>query len=526
MPKRARTELDDAVDRNFVKKCRVGPRRSVSGLSDEILLRILSFLTFKDLLVAERVSARFRALATDREIWKARYYDAWVRSRVRRRTPIQQLYKAKQFAKPSQRLDYGQIPRLSAAADWKRLYKIRSNWDTGAARVREIEIAKAPSPPAVAKVHQNMVFTVDERAGLRAWSQNDGTRALRSQVKIRTSAQPTCMAVGTVGGETRVVLGFDDGGLSLYKFQSAQGFSVECSHTSLDGPLMAVTLAESHIMTISKTRFLSVYHTRSKEDSTVAGESLIPIARLQSDASFAPVSIALRKIPGAIIASIAYAFNRLQSGWCLGLQEIRLSNAGQVMNSRIASTIDTAVDAIKKDGHHWELTTRSTSSLPLPLHPQLTSAPTSLSYEHPFVVCSLSDNTLMSFLVLSNTDSLEIHTGRRLWGHTSGVCGVQVNGRGKVVSISSRGNEIRSWELEDVMTTVVPSRTSTAIKAVDGLAGVVAAMAQRRAGLGLALSEMEKEQALTRRWVGFDDEQVVILGDRGQSQIMALYDFT
>lgn len=472
------------------------------------------------------VSVRFRALASDREIWKARYYDAWVTSRIRRRTPIEREDRANVLSKSAQRLDYGQRSRLSGPADWKRLYKIRSNWDIGAARVREIEIAKAPSPPAVAKVHQNMVFTVDEGAGLRAWSQNDGTRALRSQIKTKSCAQATCMAVGTIGGETGVLLGFDDGGLSLYTFRDAQGFAMECSHTSLDGPLMAVALTESHIMTISKIKFLSIYHLRSKEDSARSGEMLMPIARLQSDTSFAPIAVALRKIPGAIIASIAYAFNRLQSGWCLGLQEIRLSNTGQVVNSRVASTVDISVDALQEARHHWELTTRSTSSLPLPLHPQLVSAPTSLSYEHPFVVCSLSDNTLMSFLVLSNAETLEIHTGRRLWGHTSGVSGVQVNGRGKVVSISSRGNEIRSWELEDVMTTVVPSRASTAIKAVDGLVGVVAAMVQRGSGLGLALSEMKREQALIRRWVGFDDEQVVILGDRDQTQIMALYDFT
>jgi len=279
-------------------------------------------------------------------------------------------------------------------------------------------------------------------------------------------------------------------------------------------------------MTISKTKFLSIYHIQPKEGIKRSRELLAPIARLQSDASFTPVSVALRRIPGAIIASVAYAFNRLRSGWCLGLQELRLSNTGQVMNSRVTSTIETQVDAMPKAEQDWELITRSTSSVPLPLHPQLMSAPTSLSYEHPFVVCSLSDNTLMSFLVLSNADSLEIHTGRRLWGHTSGVSGVQVNSRGKVVSISSRGNEIRTWELEDVMTTVVPSRTSTAIKAVDGLAGVVAAMAQRGTGLGLALPEMKREQGLIRRWVGFDDEQVVTLGDRDQTQIMALYDFT
>ena len=393
------------------------------------------------------VSVRFRALATDREIWKARYYDAWVTSRIRRRIPIQREEKARHFAKAAQRSEHGQKLLQGGAADWKRLYKIRSNWDIGAARVREIEIAKAPSAPAVAKVYQNMVFTVDERAGLRAWSQHDGTRVLRSQIHIRTSAQTTCMAVGKIDGETSVLLGFNDGGLSLYNFRDGQGFVMDCSHISLDGPLVAVALTDSHIMTISKTKFLSIYHIQPKEGIKRSRELLAPIARLQSDASFTPVSVALRRIPGAIIASVAYAFNRLRSGWCLGLQELRLSNTGQVMNSRVTSTIETQVDAMPKAEQDWELITRSTSSVPLPLHPQLMSAPTSLSYEHPFVVCSLSDNTLMSFLVLSNADSLEIHTGRRLWGHTSGVSGVQVNSRGKVVSISSRGNEIRTWEL-------------------------------------------------------------------------------
>lgn len=53
MPKRARSDLDDGVDQTSVKKCRIGPKRSLSSLSDEILLRVLSFLTFKDLLVTE-----------------------------------------------------------------------------------------------------------------------------------------------------------------------------------------------------------------------------------------------------------------------------------------------------------------------------------------------------------------------------------------------------------------------------------------------------------------------------------------
>jgi hypothetical protein len=76
------------------------------------------------------------------------------------------------------------------------------------------------------------------------------------------------------------------------------------------------------------------------------------------------------------------------------------------------------------------------------------------------------------------------------------------------------------------MTANSQARTSTRIKAVDALSGVAAALARRGTGLGLALPEMKQEISLTRRWVGFDDEQVVVLGERDQKQIMALYDFT
>lgn len=393
--------------------------------------------------------------------------------------------------------------------------------------MREVEIAQPPSPPAIANVHQNLVFTADKDAGLRVWSQNDGARALRSQIDIESSAQTVCMAVADVQGGVGVVLGFDDGSFSLYLLRAAQDFSLECSHLSSDGPLVAVALMESHIMTISKTKFLSIYHLQSKQQVSGLERTLTSISRLQADASFSPVSVALRKTPGGgIVGSVAYAFKPLQSEWCLGLQEVCLSHNGQIMNSRLASTIDTRIDSPPKVGRNWEVTSRSTSTLPLALHPQLMSAPTSLSYEHPFVVCSLSDNTLMSYLVTSSSDSLEIRSGRRLWGHTSAVSGVQVNGRGKAVSISSKGEEIRAWELEEVMTAVLPRRTSTAIKGVDEMTGVVAVLAQRGSGLSLALDEMKREQSMTRRWVGFDDEQVVILGDRDQTQILSLYDFT
>jgi hypothetical protein len=334
------------------------------------------------------------------------------------------------------------------------------------------------------------------------------------------------MAVETFHGEINILLGFEDGAFLTYVFKSEGGFERRSDTSSADGPLMAVALAMPYALTVSKTKSLSLYDLSTMSATSQPGAPVSPITRLQSDASFCPVSLGLRRAPGRVIATIAYAFNRLQSGWCMGLQEIRLSTNGRLLDSRLASTIETPFDARYQGQDKWEISTRSTSSQPFPLHPLLMSPPTSLSYEHPFLVSTLADNTIMSFLVISNEDKLEISAGRRLWGHTSAVSGAEVNNRGKAVSISCRGDEMRVWELETVMTTNSQPRTSTKIKTSDALSGVAAALVRRGSGLGLALHEMKRELGLTRRWVGFDEEQVVVLGERDQKQIMALYDFT
>ncbi len=52
MGKRRRPDDDDVVGRS-VKKSRTGSRRNLLDISDEILLRVLSFLPIKDLLRTE-----------------------------------------------------------------------------------------------------------------------------------------------------------------------------------------------------------------------------------------------------------------------------------------------------------------------------------------------------------------------------------------------------------------------------------------------------------------------------------------
>ncbi|OAP57856.1 hypothetical protein AYL99_08594 [Fonsecaea erecta] len=503
MPKRRRSDDDVGKQPTPTKRSRTGSKRSLLDISDEILLRILSFLPIKDLLKAECVSRRLHSLATDRGIWKVKYMQAWVRPRMRR-------------------IPSAGIGRQDHSVDWKSQFRIKSNWSKGQAKVKEVEVARPPTPPVIAKVHRGMIFTVDPATGLRVWSQRDVTKTSRAQIRLRATSAATCMAVETIDDTTYILLGFDNGSLAIYLYDRRGHFEHRLSHQSADGPLTAISSAFPYVATVSRTKYLSLYQWDSKVTGAGDATNILTIARLQSDASFAPISVGVRRAPTHVIATIAYAFSRFQSGWCVGLQEIRLTTTGRLVDSRLASTVGPPYTGWSKG----DMTTRSTSSLPLPLHPQLMNPPTSLSYQHPFLIGTLADNTIMSFLVTSNDQRLEISAGRRLWGHTSAVSGAEVNNRGKAVSISCHGDEMRVWELEPVMATESQPRASTRVTAVDAFSGGIGLLARRGPGLGLALGEMSRELELTRRWVGFDDEQVVVLGERNQRQIMALYDFT
>jgi hypothetical protein len=76
------------------------------------------------------------------------------------------------------------------------------------------------------------------------------------------------------------------------------------------------------------------------------------------------------------------------------------------------------------------------------------AAPVTLSYSHPYILAALPDNTLLLHTCASTASALALSEGVRLWGHTSGVGGATVAARGRAVSVSRRGGEVRVWELE------------------------------------------------------------------------------
>lgn len=116
---------------------------------------------------------------------------------------------------------------------------------------------------------------------------------------------------------------------------------------------------------------------------------------------------------------------------------------------------------------------------------------------------------------------MELGEGTRLWGHTSSVGSAEITSRGKAVSVSTRGNELRVWSLEGGF--------SSSRRGRDGLRD--RSIQIRRVGDGEGdemVGKWDGESVMARRhWVGFDDEVVIVLKeDAGGKQALVVYDFT
>ena len=399
----------------------------------------------------------------------------------------------------------------------------------------------------------------DQADGLRAWSAK-GVRKMmaQSQFHERKNVSPTAMAIGTQDRPSNVsnlIVGFEDGSFSLYSLLHVEGrFAHQYSHQpSTNGVISAVALTLPHAATMTATQLLSLYHFKERPGEEPHEGLLDPPQlrhSLKSHTVWPPLSTSLRTSESNIVVSIAYALPTYLSGWTVGIQEIRIHSTGGLMESRLASAIDQhyrpLAFSLPPMMHHMpppgsgSLATSTATELR-----HIHSKPTSLSYTHPYLLVSHPDNTLTLYLVTSTTESLSVSAGSRLWGHTSSVSGAHVGGRGKAVSVSRRGDELRIWELEggfassaakkrlatgDLSVQLRPEKRSVKETPQAGLDLINNAIASRASG-ALCGIEQRREDAseltLTRGWIGFDEENVVVLKEQSQGrQALAVYDFS
>ncbi|MCJ1415369.1 hypothetical protein MMC32_001701 [Xylographa parallela] len=403
------------------------------------------------------------------------------------------------------------------------------------------------------RLYVDIVITADKSHGLRAWIMKGSQRLLASLDLDLDGGQeevweaPTSLAIDTSSNDVsslRISVGFSDGRFGVYVLNKEDG-SLMCQYmhaASSNGAVSAIAYAVPYLATMTDGQLLSLYSFPPQlRGSDAVKDPPRLLASLKAHTAWPPLTLSIRASLSSIIISIAYALPTYLSGWSVGLQELRISTEGTVIHSRLTSATNQGFTPLfaSSSGSTTPTSEIDDTQSRRALHgclPSLTK-PTSLSYSHPYLLASHPDNTLTLYLVQSNDTDLVIADGSRLWGHTSSVSGAQVGDRGKAVSVSAHGGEIRVWELEGGI-----SSTSSRKRAAAGHASIQVRAeskksAQRLGALGTSVDRPGRQRShsgqaideisTTKGWVGFDDEKVVVLREKCQgTQALVVYDFS
>jgi len=409
---------------------------------------------------------------------------------------------------------------------------------------------RPPDPPLLVMMSHSIVYTADSISGLRAWSSKAGRELLASSSLTSGGESPrfpVSMAIDAserTGGTERVALGFEDGSFSVYALREVQVRldSLYTHPTSTNGMLSAIAYSSPYLLTMTEDHLLSLYAFPETTNMYDALEDPRLLHSLRSNTVWPPLSLSLRTTTLSMTAAIAYSLPTYLSGWTVGVQELLLTHQGDLLQSRLATAADEhsftlseyrSVPAASAGRlYSFPECARDGDSTSGPSR----SKPTSMSYSHPYLLVAHPDNTLSLYLVRSTSSTLSINPGSRLWGHTSSISGAYVGMRGKAVSVSRLGDELRIWDLEGGMASSATRKRSRhgdlsvriqpwKMSGDDDVRDEH--LATRRHGLRFALDQGCDDSTVSHGWVGFDEQTVVVLREKSEgSQALVVYDFS
>lgn len=442
--------------------------------------------------------------------------------------------------------------RLIHLGDWKRQYKLRHNWSRGICNVSEIQVTTTePTPRLLGQLHEGIVVTADSVYGLRAWSIADH-RELIAAIKFsseppsETHATPTSLAIDRDNKDEiasfGIVVGFSDGCFSIYALASNLAEFRHCyTYSPQDNTeVTAIAFSWPYVITMTDSRLLSLYHFDASW--SIKGTFGPPrlTCSLGSHTVWPPLCLSLRSTSHSVIVSVAYSVPTYLSGWSVSVQELHLTEDGKVAISRLASAVKQGFNPLSPNLSALAAPALVSDDSPGESLNGSSSKPTSVAYTHPYLLTCHADNTMSLYLVKSSNDEFSISSGSRLWGHTSSVSGAFVGSRGKAVSVSSRGDELRLWELESAINGVKSRRTM-----VTGDSGVQVrpkrgtsvqtpatdtepqSHPSQGTGMFRQLDGDGRTDRLSSEWIGFDEEKVVLLKQKTPgNQALVIYDFS
>ncbi|KAL9124721.1 MAG: hypothetical protein Q9217_005980, partial [Psora testacea] len=482
------------------------------------------------------LSRRLKTLATDSQLWKALYYDRFVRPRASRIPGIPSKDQAANSLQYSSRvsrwLDDEHLLGGRQSTNWKGQYKLRHNWSRGSARITETEVAEQSStPPLLVRLHDEAVIIADAEHGLRAWSlKGEDWYTAAADIQSDSNDQrisPTAMAIDMATSsqsQMNISVGFADGSFSIYTLSTVKkAFRCRYSHaSSSNGTISALAYSSPYLLTMAQQSRLSLYSFEQVLDSNSLVDLSAPrlVSSLMSHTAYPPLSLTIRIAESHITASIAYAMPSLVSRWSVGLQELRVALDGAILDSRIASAATRAEEMssnwvdLSKGKFHGNETSEVSREIFIGTLSASSSRPTSLSYNHPYLLTSHPDNTLTLYMVTSTADSLAIGPGRRLWGHTSSVSVAHIGDRGKAVSVSTKGDELRVWELEGRGSSLGPRRRSHSERVSVLVHPAGDSYGASHGGPSQAWDLSRKWEEVSKGWLAFDEEKVVLLREK------------
>ena len=410
-------------------------------------------------------------------------------------------------------------------------------------------------------LHDGIVITADLATGLKAWlltgEMTDrviaGTRLCLCKDPGETSAAPTSLAIDStesLSDRVNVSLGFEDGSFAIFTLRrNERSFIRQYTHApSRNSIILAIAYASPYLLTMTGAQLLSLYHFSDDPNEKLDNHGVpLPtlLSSLRSHTAYPPISLAIRTSSISVIASIAYAIPTLARGWSVGLQELRLSREGIILDSRMASASSSPLTPPLSSFYQPSISPILKMKASLVPNNNISriptsTKPTSMSYNHPYLLSAHADNTLTLYMVTSNTEELTVGAGNRLWGHTSSVSGAHVGDRGKAVSVSAVGNELRVWELEggiasagsrkraaagEASIQVRPERKDIGKPTKNDVRETSDSVNALRSELGSLQSN--DESAITKGWVAFDEEKVVLLREKtAGAQALVVYDFS
>ena len=436
--------------------------------------------------------------------------------------------------------------------DWKSLYKLRHKWSKGSCHYREIPVPSNGQPRAFIRIFNGIAITADANCGIRAWAIKDNGRDLLATCKFAkdslrlSSMRPSALAINylkSTATSTRFAIGFADGFIRTYtfdidvcKFACRQAFAAHDEQR-----IVALVFSSAYTLSMSSSQVVALHRVSDGNPCFDWLDRPTLLQSLKSHTTGEPISLAFRTHDDQAIISVAYVYLNYLNGWSAGVQELRLTSQGSILQSRIATAQTRSIQSQTTSSSESIRASKGKMDDAISTH----SRPLSVAYVHPYLLVNYGDNTLGVHLVRSDNMDIVIGPEMRLWGHTS-IVSVHLGERGKAVTVAG-GRDVRVWELEEgfkmrtsgtkglgtISSVKVQPLLYQKDSAISGnklapTPWTKSVFQARSAGnLGCKMGNSVGDGVAREATVIFDEERLAVLHDSSlSSRLLSIYDFT